>query len=353
LTLGEKIPVKIEHRSAPWRITFDTNPDDCNLNCVMCEEHSPHSPSHQARVKGELPYRRMEIETIEKVIAECSSLGLEEIIPSTMGEPLIYKHFPRIIELCHEYEIKLNLTTNGTFPGRGAEKWARLIVPVGSDVKISWNGSNCESQSLVMINNDFDKNMEDLRNFIRIRDAHARDGGNYCSVTLQMTFMEMNLDQVPLVIDLAIKEGVDRVKGHHLWAHFREIKDQDLRRSKDSIERWNEIARECFQIAGNNPLPNGKQIKLANFYELSPEYGGELHPEATCPFLGQEAWVNHEGRFDPCCSPDELRQTLGYFGNVRDGGLLDIWQSPEYLNLLENYLDFDVCKQCNMRQFPR
>jgi hypothetical protein len=24
----------------PWRITFDTNPDTCNLRCVMCEEHS-------------------------------------------------------------------------------------------------------------------------------------------------------------------------------------------------------------------------------------------------------------------------------------------------------------------------
>mgnify|MGYP001158614243 FL=1 len=352
MTLSRDTPEKLVHRSAPWRITFDTNPDDCNLNCVMCEEHSPYSPSHQARIKGELPYRRMNIETIEQVISECAPHGLEEIIPSTMGEPLIYKHMPRIIELCHEHGIKLNLTTNGTFPGKGAEKWARMIVPVGSDVKLSWNGSNRTSQSLVMINNDFDKNMEDLRTFIRIRDEHANNGGNYCSVTLQMTFMEMNLEQVPRVVELAIKEGVDRVKGHHLWAHFEEIKDEDLRRSKDSIERWNEIARECIEIADNNLLPNGKRIILANIYELDPEHGGELHPAATCPFLGQEAWVNHEGRFDPCCSPDDLRQTLGYFGNVGDEGLLDIWQSSEYQNLLENYLDFDVCKQCNMRQLP-
>ena len=197
----------------------------------------------------------------------------------------------------------------------------------------------------------FDKNMEDLRTFIRIRDEHANNGGNYCSVTLQMTFMEMNLEQVGRVVELAIKEGVC-VKGLYLWAHFKEIKDEDIRRSKDSIERWNEIARECIEIADNNPLPNGKRIILANIYELDPEHGGELHPEATCPFLGQEAWVNSEGRFDPCCSPDELRQTLGYFGNVGEEGLLNIWQSLEYQNLLENYLDFDVCKQCNMRQLP-
>ena len=92
MTPNNETTNKLEHRSAPWRITFDTNPDDCNLNCVMCEEHSPYSPSHQARIKGELPYRRMDIDTIEQVISECASHGLEEIIPSTMGEPLIYKH---------------------------------------------------------------------------------------------------------------------------------------------------------------------------------------------------------------------------------------------------------------------
>ena len=91
-----------------------------------------------------------------------------------MGEPLIYKHMPRIIELCHEHQVKLNLTTNGTFPRLGAEQWAHLIVPVGSDVKFSWNGANQSSQSLVMVNNDFEKNMRDLRTFIRVRDVHAK-----------------------------------------------------------------------------------------------------------------------------------------------------------------------------------
>ena len=23
-----------------WRITLDTNPEDCNYHCIMCEEHS-------------------------------------------------------------------------------------------------------------------------------------------------------------------------------------------------------------------------------------------------------------------------------------------------------------------------
>jgi hypothetical protein len=42
-------PPQLPHQSAPWRITFDTNPDDCNLSCIMCEEHSIYSKSQEER----------------------------------------------------------------------------------------------------------------------------------------------------------------------------------------------------------------------------------------------------------------------------------------------------------------
>ena len=83
--------------------------------------------------------RRFEL--IERVVAEAAPHGLEEIIPSTMGEPLLYERFEDILKLCDRYGVRLNLTTNGTFPRLGAEAWARKIVPVTSDVKVSWNGA--------------------------------------------------------------------------------------------------------------------------------------------------------------------------------------------------------------------
>ena len=46
-----------------------------------------------------------------------------------MGEPLLYREFEQIIDLCHEFKVKLNLTTNGTFPKLGAEKWAGRSFP--------------------------------------------------------------------------------------------------------------------------------------------------------------------------------------------------------------------------------
>jgi len=343
-------PTRLE---APWRITFDTNPDDCNLHCIMCEEHSYYHQKNPVRLLSKKNRRRMKIKMILRVIEECVPYGLREIIPSTMGEPLLYKHFPEIINICIDYNVRLNLTTNGTFPGLDAIKWAELIVPVTSDVKFSWNGVSKEVQENVMIGTRLEHRFEKLKTFLNVRDKFASKGENYCSVTLQMTFMEINLKEIAKVVELAIGLGVDRVKGHHLWVHFDEIKDQCLRRSPDSIKRWNTVVRECHSIAKANPLPSGKYIGLENFNELDPHNREELHPDAICKFLGKEAWINYKGRFDPCCAPNNLRKNLGYFGNVKEGGFLKIWRSDVYETLCHHYLENRLCRRCNMRVLPR
>lgn len=79
-----------------------------------------------------------------------------------------------------------------------------------------------------------------------------------------------------------------------------------------------------------------------------------IHPQSVCPFLGKEAWVNHSGRFDPCCAPDQERLSLGTFGNVQnsDQNLMKIWTSDAYKNLINNYTQFSLCQNCNMRKPP-
>ena len=343
--------LSIKKLTSPWRITFDTNPDDCNLSCIMCEDHSPYSQTQTVRRKEGRPKRRMDIELIRKVLEEQAPLGLKEIIPSTMGEPLLYQDFEEIIHLCRIHGIKMNLTTNGTFPGKGAEQWAKLLTPICSDVKISWNGSCKSTQEKVMRGTDWEKNLANLRMFIAVRDRLHSEGGFRCKVTLQLTFMEANLVELPEIVELALKEGVDRVKGHHLWAHFKEIEDLNLKRGADSIRRWNEISRRAHQIARTATAERGFSLALENFEELEPQDSNEQEQERAgpCPFLGKEAWVNAQGRFDPCCCPDLQRRTLGDFGNV-SSGLQHIWTSESYSQLLSGYLNRQVCRTCNMRR---
>ncbi len=183
-------------RPGPWRITFDTNPDDCNIHCIMCEEHSPYSTLQRERITTGRPKRRMDIALIRRILEESVGTPLREIIPSTMGEPLVYKHMDEIIDLCYQFDVKLNLTTNGTFPGRGARAWAERIVPVASDVKISWNGARKETHEQIMLGTRWENVLQNVKVFLQVRDAHAAKNGNRCRVTFQLTFLETNVDEL-------------------------------------------------------------------------------------------------------------------------------------------------------------
>lgn len=337
----------------PWRITFDTNPDDCNLHCIMCEEHSRFSISQSKRILQKKPLRRMDFNIIENVTNEAVQLGnLREIIPSTMGEPLLYREFERIIELCKETGVKLNLTTNGTFPRLGAEEWARMIVPVASDVKISWNGATDETAEQIMRGAKFENVLQNVRDFIRIRDEFHFEIGIHCRITFQLTIIELNYREIPDIVKLAAELGVNRIKGHHLWIHAPEMECQSMRRSEESIIRWNEVVRETRLASDKHRLPSGQKIQLENVFPIDPK-SESLLEDSICPFLEKEALINFQGRFDPCCAPDYLRKDLGFFGSVLERSFSDIWFSKEYRELCKSYNRFNVCQKCNMRSFSK
>lgn len=72
----------------PWRVTLDSNPDDCNLSCIMCEQHSVHSDAQAKRAAAGIRRRRMDPALIPALLSPLpiGSHGLREVIPSTMGE---------------------------------------------------------------------------------------------------------------------------------------------------------------------------------------------------------------------------------------------------------------------------
>ncbi|MDD3804347.1 MAG: glycosyltransferase [bacterium] len=334
-----------------WRITLDTNPEDCNLSCTMCEEHSPFSTYIKEKLGGK--HRRMPKECLEPIFKQAQNIGVTEMIPSTMGEPLIYKHFDHFVELCHKYNIKMNLTTNGTFP-RTTEKtvteWAKLIVPITTDVKISWNGATANTAQKVMKGVNFDQTVEDVKEFISIRDEHYANTGCYCRVTFQITFMQNNMHELAEIIKLASQLGVDRVKGHHLWAHFDEIKNLSIKATPESVLQWNNYVKQAKEAQEKFRKPNSEKVILENIFPLQKIEDKEIPESYECPFLEKELWVSATGKISPCCAPDEQRNTLGDFGNIENTRIEDVLQSDNYRSLVNNYKKIDLCKTCNMRK---
>jgi len=68
------------------------------------------------------------------------------------------------------------------------------------------------------------------------------------------------------------------------------------------------------------------------------------------PFLGKELWISPTGKISPCCAPDEMRQTLGNFGNIENNTIESILNSDNYINLITHYKQIPLCKTCNMRK---
>lgn len=333
-----------------WRITLDTNPEDCNLACLMCEEHSPFSNYIKEKLGGKR--RRMPEEWLENIFQQAQKLGVKEIIPSTMGEPLIYKHFGKIVDLCYQYDLKMNLTTNGTFPkisGKNVVEWAKLIMPITTDIKISWNGATKKTAKQIMQNIDFEQVIQNVKDFVRIRNTHFAETGYYCRVTFQLTFMQNNMHELTDIIRLASELDIDRVKGHHLWTHFQEIENLSFKKNEESILQWNEYVKQAKEAQEKYRKPNGEKIILEN---ISPLYHENTKntTQKVCPFLNKELWISATGKISPCCAPDELRNTLGDFGNIQNMDIENVLESEIYQNLVKNYQEIDLCKNCNMRK---
>jgi len=317
----------------------------------MCEEHSPYSDfKEKLFAQTGQKVRRMPKTWLEPLFQQAQAMGIREIIPSTMGEPLLYKDFDFMLDLFQQYGIKCNLTTNGTFPKRSVEEWAERIVPATSDVKISWNGATAETSEQVMLKIDFAQAVENVRAFIAVRDAHADAGGNFCRVTFQLTFMRSNMHELAEIVKLAAELGVDRVKGHQLWDHFEEIKGLSFRQNAETIAEWNRYVAEAHAAAERYRKPNGEKVLLEQITPLEPQADLAVPDHYACPFLGKELWISATGKISPCCAPDEQRQSLGDFGRYPQLDLTEAIRAPAYQDLVINYKQRALCQGCTMRK---
>lgn len=341
LSVTRRAPA-LPRRPAPWRVTFVTNPGLCNLSCPMCDTHSPHAAADPRK----LPILAFDV--VERVVVDLAQRGLREIVPSTMGEPLLYPHFRRLLDLADRTGVKVNLTTNGTFPGATVDEWAALLLPVVSDVKFSVNGITPEVAERVTPGAGSRHQLEKVARYMELKRRHDGGSGPTSTATLQVTFLESNLEEVPRLLRWAIARGFDRFKGHHLWVTWPQMKTESLRRSDDAAARWNRMVEALRGIAGQEPRSDGRRIRLENVEFLGP--AGDPAPGSVCPFLGREAWIEADGTFQVCCCPSAERKAFGDFGSVHEAPFMDLWNARRYRDFVDEWGDHPNCRKCNMRR---
>ena len=328
--------------NAPWRINVDTNPDDCNLSCIMCELHSPYAaPGKRPAVLR----RRMYPRIFRALFEELRGTAFQEVVATSMGEPLLYEYMPEIVELCGRDGIRLSLTTNGTFPRGGARYWADRLTEIGADIKISLNAATSDTLARIMKGADLDRILENIRTLVAVRDARARTGGRRSRITLKVTFLECNVRQLPDFVLLAADLGVDRLRGSHLLSIFPETEQFSVKRTPEARALFNEMIGKTHAAGQSIAAQRDIAIELSNFVPLTATLRRGL-----CPYVGNEAWIDAEGGFAPCCLPESLRRRLGTFGNVTESGLLPLWRGPAYREFCASYQSHAICSECEKRR---
>ena len=292
------------------RITLLTNPDVCNLHCPLCFLNQRASGCREFGM-GEM-HIATALAAIEKYAAERDSSGkriLREVIPSTMGEPLLYSHFDELLEQCRTLGIPLNLTTNGTFPGKwGNEAGMATLLHACSDIKVSHLASE-----------QFDGWKANVEKLLNVRnsilfEAVAKsvldeNAAKLSTVSLQVTLHRKNLKTVPELITWASSIGVDRIKWNPVV--FLSVAPAELKREYALNCGLDEIRRLILDVSEScqSNLKNEGSLFM-NMQPLHPsKLMEDMSAEAfsrdagTCPFA-DEIWILPDGSEDYCPSPE-------------------------------------------------
>lgn len=269
-----------------WRITLLTNPDVCNLHCALCFLHQ----RGRSYGKGEMPW-----EVAEKAVRTYAARGICEVVPSTMGEPLLYSHFGKLESLVQELGLKLNVTTNGSFPGKGALAWARELLPISADIKVSCWGTSKKSWDVLSPGMHLSTYLQNLKILADERQRLAENSADGLSkLSLQMAVCKTNRGDVERAVELAAELGFDRIKLNRavFLSHSQALKELEELPPEDYLDR-----------SAVESLP----VKLEGTF-LYP--ATEAPRQESCPFLGRELWILPDGSTEPCPDPENRFQGL-------------------------------------------
>jgi len=311
------------------RVTLLTNPDVCNLHCPLCflnqrallncgesncnkERLLDRSRDCRAFGLGEMPFEIAKA-AINKYAADCDASGkrlLREVIPSTMGEPLLYSHFDELLELCRALGIPLNLTTNGTFPGKwGSDAAMELLLRSCSDIKVSYlaseqfGGWKANVEKLVRVRNSLCENAgcggAECAGVAGV-DCAGTAKSRVATVSLQVTLHKKNLQNVPELVSWASAMGIDRIKWNKVV--LLSSASQALREMYALDDALLESLRNEFR-SGEFSASNVKH-EGSLFFNDSVDLcavGGKCE---SCPFA-DEVWVWPDGHEDHCPNPEK------------------------------------------------
>ena len=267
----------------------------CNLNCSFCPK----------------TIRKSEFMTIQnfEYIAKQIQEYTDLIYLHVKGEPLLHQDLENILDLCDKYNLKVNLTTNGTLL---KEKISILEEsPAIRQINISIHSS--------MVNNNDNEYIEKYMNEI-INSANELD---------------------------------DKIISYRLW----NVKNNE------SIDKNKEILdilgnkygiKDLFELACNNnwvKLKENVYLNQDSQFKWPNVKDKEISKVGKCLGLKEQIAILVNGDVVPCCLDENANMKLG---NIFNTSLEDILNNKYTKEIIEgfnnNVLISKLCRTCGFRK---
>lgn len=262
--------------------------NNCNLNCSFCS-------------KVLKPRKNMTLEEFEIVLNKIKDFT-DYIYLHVKGEPLIHKDIIAFINKANEYNLKVNLTTNGTL----FDKYAKELGKCSNLNKINFS-LHCEHKK--------ENYLEDIFDNIK--------------------YLSKNTTVI-----------------YRLWTLKNNCLDNNSQKIVDKIKEYYNLSTETV-----NKIKNENNIKISSriFVDKDNEFvWPEINTHKSCGYcygLNTHIAILVDGTVVPCCLDSNGVINLG---NIYKDNLEDIINSDRYQNLLKSFRDRkpceDLCKSCLFKE---
>ena len=301
------------------RLTLLTNPDICNLHCPLCFLNQRKSPFGMGEMPFEVAQTAIEKFCLNAGTATNPQSALTEVIPSTMGEPLLYSQFEKLVVLCESHKIPLNITTNGTFPGVwGTEDGLERLVRVSRDIKVSCMGFSTDVFQEMMPGISFEQWKSNVLRLLKVRERHSCDRNsreqfsceNLATISLQVTLHRKNLHQAEDILHWAESIGIHRIKWNpavFLSATATDFRNRYELSSAELDELRQKLQSKILRSEGSLFFvrPESVPFSLASARHSTAVFqnSSSAGPQLGCPFA-DELWIYPDGSESHCPNPE-------------------------------------------------
>ena len=302
-------------QSYPRRLVLELT-NACNLNCVMCGRNAA---NFKPTVFDMDVFRSFE--PIMDTIEEVTLMG--------WGEPTIHPHFNEMLKIIDKHSARKYFCSNGM----NLEKIKDAIFDYHVDVfAVSLDGATDETNSRIRRGSKIEQITEDLKDIVHIKKER---GLKYPWINFVFCAMRSNIKELPDLVRLAAKIGIEEVKVVYLTVFGEDLMNESL---------WGqeELVREIFEKAIKIGDELGIVLKLPH-YVGEDEAGDKLHKD--CYVTWRDFFLGSDGYVRRCMSTP-----IHFFAYDKNRDFMEMWNSPEYRNYREivNHQErMDVpCRRC-------